>query len=238
MKGPPLRCIGLAAFAATAAASAAALAAGVEQSLCDVAIEAVVVQAARHGLQAEVSCRPFVVRNAGSFQNATIADASPGAALRTGPTQWLLQVSAPGRPAFVQAVPVLIEISSKAWRLNRDVKAGELVRAEDQALSQVRWPIGSTPVPAGDAVSQGRARRALAKGALLDERSVLPQDEVARGDAVTVLVQQGDLSVRLPALVLKPARVGGVTLFQLSGRTQVLSGRLLTLTTATVGDEP
>jgi len=231
----PAHSMGCLAVAAAAAGNLPALAAGGNAepaaytgALCAHAVALVEAAAAPAGMQATVRCgaltRPDLDAEASS-----VSLAGPAPALRTGAATVVLRARpASGGGATLVSVPIEITISSAAWRMLHPVAQGASLSAQDVERVHVEWPAGARPEPVADAPPTGRTRRALRAGELVSPALLAGLEDVARGDLLTVLLREGDLTIRTAGRAVATARPGEIVRAQLEGRQALVQGTLAT----------
>lgn len=173
------------------------------------------------GLQVEARCRTMA-RQPGSAAGVVGQGWPAGQALRSGPVAWPVRVQG----GALLRVPLSLSWTGPAWVSERALAAGSSLRAADLRQVQLRWPEGQAVELAGAQAPSGRLRHALRAGEAITAAALLPADLLQRGDAVTLLLRDGALELRLPAQLSAPARVGETVRVQAQGRTELVQGRL------------
>jgi flagella basal body P-ring formation protein FlgA len=202
--------------------------------LCQAAVQAVEEQARQQDLSITVACRrDGVGKPIESAASVSVIKHVPP--LRTGPIQVVLRVQSLGARPMQLAQTLDLRVRSQVWQLNKDVVNGDRVRASDVVLQAYEWPAGVAPRVAGTDAPTGRARQALRAGQPIAQNDLLSDQELSRGEAVTVLIQEGRLSLQVPARVTTDARVGTPVRAQLDGRREVVEGVLVDASTVLVG---
>ena len=232
---PKLNALGGAVALSCSLVSPGALAASqAPTQLCEVAVQAVEEQARQQDLSITAECRRDGVGKPieAAAWISVVKRAQP---LRTGPMQVVLRVQSPGVRPMQLAQTLDVRVRSQVWLINKDLLNGDLVRASDVVRETYEWPAGVAPRVAGVDAPTGRVRQALRAGQPIAQNDLLSDQELSRGDAVTVLIQEGRLSLQVPARVTTDARVGESVRAQLNGRREVVEGVLVDASTVRVG---
>ncbi len=202
--------------------------------LCSSAVQAVEEQARRQALEVAVECRREEA-NTPENEAALVTVAQALSSLRTGPMQIVLRVQSRGARPTLTALTVDLRVRSQAWLISKDLSAGERVQAADLIQQSYEWPAGVAPQVARADRPQGRTKHAIRGGMPVTQSDLMSDQEVSRGEAVTALVLQGELSLSLPARVTRNAKVGEPVQAQLEGRRDVVEGVLVDVGTVLVG---
>jgi flagella basal body P-ring formation protein FlgA len=202
--------------------------------LCAAAVQAVEEQAGRTALSVTAACRHDEASSRAE-ETVSVAVVRPPSSLRTGPTLMVMRVQPKGADPVLIALGLDLRVYSQAWLSKRDILQGEHVRESDLVRQAFEWPAGVTPQVAGTDSPSGRARHAVRAGQPVAQADLLSDQDLSRGEAVTVLIQEGELSLRVPARVTADAKVGGQVRAQLHGRRDVVEGVLVDADTVLVG---
>lgn len=195
---------------------------------CDAALAALQRYAQAQGLQVDARCRAAASATAPAPAAVQAVAPRDDWRPRSGPLTWPVRVLGPSGRAQVQHVPLTAVWTAPAWAAARPLPAGALLQPADIERRSLRWPEGRDVTPAdGAQPPTGRLQHAMRAGEILSPADLLPEDAMQRGDAVTAVLAEGGVEMRLPAQLLAPARVGERVRVQASGRMVALEGRLL-----------
>ena len=153
--------------------------------------------------------------------------AGPLPAIEAGSARFVLTARQPDGAVRRTVLAARLALRSEAWVLQRQVRAGEEISASNLVRTAVDWLPGERHEPAPEKPPLGRARHALRTGQVVEPSHVVDDAGLLSGDAVTALLRQGELVVRMPATLVRPARVGERVLVQLKDRRSTIEGRLV-----------
>jgi flagella basal body P-ring formation protein FlgA len=198
------------------------------------AVRAAVSAAAASGVAVDVQCTAAQTDQAPAGSAGWVL-AEPLPAIEAGPTRFVLATRLPDGSVRRMGLAVRLGLRSEAWVLQRQVRAGEEVSVRDVVRLPVEWMPGERRGGASAVPPMGRARQALREGQVIESSHVADAAGLLPGDAVTALIQQDGLVVRIPAVLVRSARVGERVLVQLKDRRATLEGRLVDRNLVDVG---
>lgn len=201
--------------------------------VCAAARKLVTEAASLQSVAASVECPNARAVEAGPGVLAWSLQSAP-TPLVAGPSRLVLQLTVNGTRPRAVGVPIVLALHSKAWVALRPVAAGEPLAAGDLALRDVSWPVGVEPSVAGDVAPAGRTRLALKAGEVVSALHLTAPDLRLQGDAVTVAVRSGAITLEAPAVLASNARIGHMARVQLRGRHDTLEGVLVNASTVIV----
>lgn len=234
---PRLLLLGLALGAGPAAAQP------LRERLCELAAQAVSVEARQRGGQAEVQCRAADALSVAT-EGWTFEALAPGPnGLRAGAMTWAVRArQADGRSRVFQ-VPLTVHWILPTWVSARALPAQTLIGPDDLLLKPVALMPGEALPPQAAHGAQaaeaphGRLREALRAGEPVSTRRLLPADWLPAGHRLTLVMSEGGLQLQLPGRLVAGARVGEPARAQARGRREVFEGRLLDASTLWIGSQ-
>lgn len=202
-------------------------------SPCAVAREQIQELARTWGGEAEVRCLGVSARTPSLVRWRA---ASLPQRLKAGPMNWPLEWLGPtGWSAATH--PVVVRWSLPVAVTRTRLPAQHRLQDGDLQVAMQVLPPGFDLPPPATGTLQGLLRRPLPSGALVSESDLLSPDSLPSGHALSVVLRQGSLELRLPGRLVAPARPGSEARVQLQGRREVLQGRVLDAQTLVVENE-
>lgn len=123
-------------------------------------------------------------------------------------------------------MPVRVTLEAPQWCAQEALAVGQPTAPRQFAPCLRPLRHTSQWTLAGQALPAGRLKRALRPGELLMARDVADGDLRLRGDAVTVVLRAGSITLESPGRLSQDARVGDTVSVSVQGSAQPVSGRL------------
>lgn len=113
-----------------------------------------------------------------------------------------------------------------AWIATRSLNVGDALAPNDTRVVMHRWMDGVEVRAAAEQSPQGRLKRAVREGDVVQAEALVSTDGLLRGDRLEAVLVSGGVEIRTPVILLAPARIGEHVRVQPVGRTDVLAGLL------------
>lgn len=198
---------------------------------CTLALAEVAQVAAARGWQAEAHCvgRANALPSPGaSLSVQPVAAEGPW---RSGPLTLVVRADEPGRAPTSHRVTLRVTWRAPAWTATRTMAVGDALTPEDTRASMHRWADGIEVRAAAERPPQGRLKRAVREGEVVQAETLVSNDGLLRGDRLEAVLASGGVEIRTPVTLLAHARIGERVRVQAVGRADVLDGLLVDRTT-------